>query len=91
MTQQDLYSKLTSHARSWGYGSLTQEERQFVLRYRKDHNITKASALRKRTRKPRNGRVFVDRTVATWTPPGIDTSLKTQDSFSPTYLDLIHS
>lgn len=91
MAPTDLYNQLTSHARTWGYGSLTQEERQFVLRYRKDHSITKAPALRKKTRKPRNGQVTVDRRLATWNPPGIDTSLKTKDSFSEDYLRLLHS
>lgn len=91
MAPTDLYNQLTSHARTWGYGSLTQEERQFVLRYRKDHSITNAPALRKKTRKPRNGKVTVDRRLATWNPPGIDTSLKTKDSFSEDYLRLLHS
>ena len=118
MAPYDLFTHLTSQARTFGYASLNQEERQFLLRYRKDHGITQkktpkkqvrkwtdvyycrrkkneqeqAKATRKKaTRKPRNGRVFVDRTVATWNPRGIDTSFKAQDSFSEDYLKLLHS
>ena len=91
MAPTDLYQQLTFHARVWGYGSLTQEERQFVLRYRKDLGVSKAPALRKKSRKPRNGKVTVDRRLATWVPTGIDQSLKTKDSFSENYLRLLHS
>ena len=91
MTPQDLYAQLTSHAKTWGYGSLTQEERGFVLRFRQNQGITKAPALRKKTRKPRNGKVIVDRRLATWNPKGTDLSFKTTDSFSENYLRLLHS
>jgi hypothetical protein len=91
MTPQDLFAQLTSHAQIWGYGSLTQEERGFVLRFRKTNGITKAPAMRKKTRKPRNGTLIVDKRLATWNPKGVDLTYRTCDAFSENYLRLLHS
>jgi len=86
MNSSILYKQLTEHASVWGYGSLTQEERSFLLNYRKEVVKKNAAPFRKKSRKPRNGKVFVDHRLATWTPSAVDTNYKTVDSYSPSYL-----
>ena len=92
----DHYKTLREHASVFGYGSLTKEERQFVLRYKKAAGITEEKQKRthkvrrwsdvfiprkKKSRKKAGVKVSTDRRLATWQAPGTNQTLTTMDSF----------
>ena len=83
MDSLSLYKNLKAHVERYGYGSITQEERRFLLRFRLDQSRGPVS----RRSRPVKGEVVVTSGEKSWVPPASPPSYSTVDSCSDAYLD----